>query len=266
MKKQILTYCMIAYSITWLIAFSIYISFKNGYLSEYQLHIYHALAAIGPTLAALICTSIFYGKSGLKKLRSKFKIVFPNRKVLLFILSPLILFLISLFLYRIVKNDWYDFVLFKKQNWASLKLFTAWFLPLLTYAIFEEVGWRGFLLPHLQQQFTAWTSTIYLAIIWAFWHLPFFFYRFDFSLFISIGFLFGIFVGSIILTSIYNSSKGILGTVILFHFLNNLFSMFGKEFIAPVLSTGFVFIAIYIYNRLGKLNLSTLERVKNYLA
>ena len=51
----------------------------------------------------------------------------------------------------------------------------------------------------------------------------------------------------------------------LFHFLNNFCSEFDKEIIVAVLSTGFVFIAIYIYKKYGRINLSEIKRTKNYL-
>ena len=118
--------------------------------------------------------------------------------------------------------------------------------------------------PHLQSQYSAWKSTIILTLIWAIWHLPFFFYRFDFSIGIGVGFFFGIFVGSVILTYIYNSSKGFLFPAMAFHFLNNFCSEFDKEIIVAVLSTGFIFIAIYIFKKFGTDNLSLTERQRNY--
>lgn len=265
MKKQILSFCLIAYGITWVMAFRIYILFKNGELNEYQLNLYHSFAALGPTIGAFISTYCFYGKRGLKRLFGKFRLKFPNEKVVLYILSPLFFFVFGLLIYRIVNNEWFNFELFSQNNWSSSENILVWVLPLVTYAIFEEIGWRGFLLPHLQEKYNAWSATIYLTIIWALWHIPFFFYRFDFSLFMSIGFLFGIFVGAIILTSIYNSSKGFLVSAILYHFLNNLCSMFDKELVAAILSTGFVFVANYIYRMHGRLNLSETERMGNYL-
>ena len=117
-------------------------------------------------------------------------------------------------------------------------------LPLLAYAFFEEIGWRGFLLPHLQEKYAAWTATLYLTVIWALWHTPFFFYRFEWSLFISVGFFFSLLVGALLLTAIYNDSRGYLGGTMLFHFLNNLCSAFEKEIVVAVLSVGFVFLAV----------------------
>ena len=37
----------------------------------------------------------------------------------------------------------------------------------------EEIGWRGFALPHLQQRFPALQSSLLLGTIHTFWHLPF---------------------------------------------------------------------------------------------
>lgn len=129
---------------------------------------------------------------------------------------------------------------------------------------FEEIGWRGFLLPHIQEKYNAWASSAILAVIWAGWHIPFFFYRFNFSIGISIGFFFAIFIASVILTSIFNSSGGGVISVILFHFLNNLFSAFEEELILTVLSSGYMLIAFYIYRKYGKINLSNSNRMKNY--
>jgi CAAX protease family protein len=37
---------------------------------------------------------------------------------------------------------------------------------------FEEIGWRGYVLPLLQRQYTPLVSSIILGGIWALWHLP----------------------------------------------------------------------------------------------
>lgn len=264
LNKKVIIYSSIAFFITWTIAFGIYGLFRKGMIDESQLNLFHSFGAIGPTFAAFITTYIFYGKQGITNLLSKLKFRLPKNRTIFLITSPLLFFIVGLFIFKIVTSNSYDFGAFVKLSWGTNYDFIIWLLPLLTYAIFEEIGWRGFLLPHLQSHYTAWKSTIILTVIWALWHLPFFFYRFDFSLGISIGFFFGIFVGSIILTSIYNSSKGFLLPVMTFHFLNNICSAFDKEIIVAVLSVGFVFIAIYIYKKFGKTNLSPINRQQNY--
>ncbi len=229
-----------------------------------QLNFYHSIAAIGPTVAAFPTTYMFYGKQGVYKLLGKLHMHITNKQTILFIISPLLFFVIGLLVYPLFKGTFFDFETFTKAKWSTSDSFIIWILPSITYSVFEEIGWRGFLLPHLQETFSAWKATIILTVIWALWHVPFFFYRFDFSIGIAIGFFFGIFVGSIILTSIYNSSRGFILPVIAFHFLNNLCSEVDKEFIVAVLSTGFIFIAIYIFKTLGKANLSKSNKQQNY--
>jgi membrane protease YdiL (CAAX protease family) len=45
-------------------------------------------------------------------------------------------------------------------------------LSAVTGATGEELGWRGFLLPRLQQRFNALISSLTVGVIWALWHAP----------------------------------------------------------------------------------------------
>jgi membrane protease YdiL (CAAX protease family) len=42
-------------------------------------------------------------------------------------------------------------------------------------ALFEEIGWRGWLLPRLSEKLGSVHAVILTSVIWAFWHLPFVF-------------------------------------------------------------------------------------------
>ncbi|HBB88474.1 MAG TPA: hypothetical protein DC047_12745 [Blastocatellia bacterium] len=59
---------------------------------------------------------------------------------------------------------------------------TPWYLMVGAIAVStwaqagEEIGWRGYALPRLSQQFGLATASIFLGIIWAAWHLPLFFF------------------------------------------------------------------------------------------
>lgn len=52
-------------------------------------------------------------------------------------------------------------------------------------------------------------------MLWAFWHLPMFFYSYDFS--IAVGFLFGLLAGTITFTWLYTSTGGSTLIVAVWH-------------------------------------------------
>jgi uncharacterized protein len=55
----------------------------------------------------------------------------------------------------------------------------GWFMLVGTFAstlvivgLFEELGWRGFALPLMQQNHTALAAALLLGVVWSLWHLP----------------------------------------------------------------------------------------------
>jgi membrane protease YdiL (CAAX protease family) len=56
--------------------------------------------------------------------------------------------------------------------WLSVPILVV---ALIIPALCEEVGWRGYALPRLQEQFGALGASVILGILWACWHLPIWF-------------------------------------------------------------------------------------------
>lgn len=264
MRRPILVYCLIAFGLTWAIVFALIIAHNLHLISDLIRDLLHSLGAIGPAAGALIAARHFYGVHGSTRLISGVRFPRFGIETLVIMLSPLIFFGVGLGVHRIATHEWFDFHLFAENTWRTPLHFIAWLLPMVAYGILEEIGWRGFLLPHLQQRHSAWVATLYLTIIWATWHAPFFLYRFAFSVPISIGFFFGLCIGATILTSLYNSARGALGTCMCFHFVNNLGSGFDKQYIVATISTGLLFVAIYLLIRYPRAHLSRSSRVTNY--
>ncbi len=99
--------------------------------------------------------------------------------------------------------------------------FVFYFIIILPLSAFwEEIGWRGFLLPILQEKYTAIKSSIIIGFVWGLWHLPIYLainpYGDKTIIFFLMMFI-GCFALSIIATYLYNSTKGSLLTCILFH-------------------------------------------------
>jgi membrane protease YdiL (CAAX protease family) len=241
-----------------------YMLFKQGMWTMDQLNMVYNLGALGPLLGAVISARIFYGHAGVKKLFSTFSLRKLEWKSIRISFSPVLFLVFGLITYPLFKGHWYTFADTQRQfNLNTPISYVNWLLPFITYSILEEFGWRGFLLPHLQSRYTAIRSTAILTLIWASWHLPFFLWRFDFSILISIGFFFSIFVGAVIITSLFNLGRGNIVPVILFHFCNNISAALDKEYIVAVVSTGFVFLAIYLVRTYKPENLSDIGRIRN---
>jgi membrane protease YdiL (CAAX protease family) len=91
---------------------------------------------------------------------------------------------------------------------------------ILSFGHGEEVGWRGFALPRLQTRHSAFFATLLLTLGWALWHLPLFLYRPGYVTMGAadvVGWFLSFLTGAVLLTWLYNESKGSLLVVALFH-------------------------------------------------
>lgn len=88
----------------------------------------------------------------------------------------------------------------------------------------EEMGWRGYVLPRLQAKHSAAAASLILGAIWAFWHLPKYINYFDVTAFgwSVIHFL----SFAVILTWLYNNTKGSLLIVTVCHAVSNTVGVF----------------------------------------
>lgn len=49
---------------------------------------------------------------------------------------------------------------------------TVWMLIGCIYALGEEIGWRGFLVPELSRVTSYFNTSLIIGIVWAVWHIP----------------------------------------------------------------------------------------------
>jgi uncharacterized protein len=102
--------------------------------------------------------------------------------------------------------------------------FTPWYavlpamIPALLIGPVEELGWRGVALPLLQRHLSPLWSALILGVVWAVWHTPAFFLSGTKQSAWDIGpFFLGVVAISVILTPMFNASRGSLLVAFIFH-------------------------------------------------
>ncbi len=135
-------------------------------------------------------------------------------------LLPIVLFALAIFLARLINGEWPDILAIGRTNFLPDLGLATWLMWIVTSGIGEETGWRGFALPHLQTRYNTFVSTLLLWLVWALWHLPGFFYLPSYKsmgLAGFPGFALSLLAGAVLFTWLYNSSRGSLLAVALFH-------------------------------------------------
>jgi membrane protease YdiL (CAAX protease family) len=266
-RHSLLAYTVLAYALSWAVEIPIALSLRGTISTPVPLWI-HYLASLGPGLAALIVSLLTEGSRGAARLLGglgRWRVGW--RYALFAIVAPAALFAVAMLATCLMQGTWPDLSLLGQVDYLPyLGIPRAVVLWLLTFGLAEEIGWRGFALPRLQATRSAFSASVVLGVLWALWHVPAFLYR---DTYIAMGLLvvplmlFSVSVGSVVHTWLYNSTRGSLLMVVLFHGLFDFFSVSaaGGE-TAPVIMTAvLVFWAVRVVKVYGSANLSPVEKV-----
>ena len=106
----------------------------------------------------------------------------------------------------------------------------------------EDLGWRGFMLPVLQDRFSALVSSVLVGLAWAGWHLPLFLNATTthggWPLSQQLLWMVSIFAGSVLWTWMYNSTDGSVLAVAVFHAGINTMGIYHPADMAALLPNG----------------------------
>ncbi len=163
-----------------------------------------------PAISALVMTAYINGTVGIKDLLKRYTLWNFHIKwyLLAFLLLPAIFLLAALISFHFNLQS-----LWTNSPWYFI---VASFLFLTFINSGEEIGWRGFALPRLQEVFgSTLPASILLGVIWGLWHLPeYFFPGPNIPLTQFLFFIAGL---SIIYTVLFNNTRGSLLLAVILH-------------------------------------------------
>ena len=165
------------------------------------------------SVAAVAATVVFGGRSALRSLGSRLVLwrVAP-RWYLAAVALPVLPALAALGTHRALggQHDIHGFVPLA----ATLPLLLS---QVVTHLLTEEAGWRGVALPHLRALLGSLPAGLVLGLLWAGWHIPMFFLAGTHQTYPFPGFLVMVVSISVIMTWIWDHTRGSVLIAALFH-------------------------------------------------
>jgi len=181
------------------------------------------LTLVGPTLAAFLMTAVTQGRVGILQLLHRYVLwrVGISWYLLVLLGVPALLLLPSL----IQPGAFSAFRLPDLSFWLTYLIV---YLSTLVCGgpLGEEPGWRGFALPRLEQRSGPLVGTLLLGVLWGLWHLPLFLLIPGYNgagtglvgiLIPFVAFVITVVAFAVILTWVFNNTRGSLLLAILLH-------------------------------------------------
>jgi uncharacterized protein len=220
----------------------------------------HLLGGLGPAIAALVVLRCTEGRPGWHRLGRQLRAWRGRRRVWAFaLLVPPLLLLVAAPLSSWIEGrsplalHWSAFG--QSTEFASLPLALWWIVNLGFYGVGEELGWRGFLQPWLEQRHSVVSSAGLVSLPWAAWHLPLFgitpSYR-AMPLAGFLGFAMSIWVASWIFAWLMHAGRGSLLIVVVFHAWFDIVttSPLGPSGLPTAMGVGVTLIGLVLLRRL----------------
>jgi membrane protease YdiL (CAAX protease family) len=215
-RHPLAAFLVLAYGLTWAlwIPLAVFRDAASGAYSSLALPIGSNI----PSAVAIVLTAIGLGKGATRKLLGRLLIWRVGWRWWLLLLAPTALVVGTLDMVAVTRGG-------PTAALAMPVLSAVVFVGFMTFpgsAAGEEIGWRGYALPRLQARHTALTASLVVGTLHGLWHLPLWLTGdLDHRLSVYPAFLIQAIALAVIYTWLYNSTRGSLLLVVLFHTATN---------------------------------------------
>ena len=153
---------------------------------------------------------------------------------------------------------------FLPQVFGGEMIIPTWYLPIILFVkaiVFggiEEIGWRYFFQPTLQEKLTYLVSTLYTFVAWSLWHILYFYIDGSLATIHLLPFLLGLLSNCFILSAIYTNTRSLWLCVMTHALINALSQLSSAEslWLSLVIKVLIILLAMKIAS-------SSMEKVKS---
>jgi uncharacterized protein len=172
-----------------------------------------------PNIAAfLVIAFVLKQKGGIRKLLKgwlKFRV--PALWYLV-TLTPVAFAVLSMFICRLLYGETpVSEIVFDPMSMLALLVIST-----VTGATGEELGWRGFALPRLQNKMSALNASLLLGVVWTLWHAPLWFAGLGYEKIPFAAYTLLLLSSTVLITWACNHTRGSLVIATLFHLMMNV--------------------------------------------
>jgi membrane protease YdiL (CAAX protease family) len=211
--KTLLSFLALTFGLSW-VPMSLFVIFADQFTALFgkmsATNPLFLLAVYAPGLSGICLVCYHYG---LKGLGSFFRRLFFWRAPILWWLFLLLGIPVIIYSAAAINGTFNE--PFRFAPWTMV--FPALVQSLLLGPMGEEFGWRGLALPLLQRRFSPFWASLILGVVWAVWHAPAFLMSGTPQSGWAFGpFFLGLIAITVILTPLFNASRGSLLIAILY--------------------------------------------------
>ncbi len=205
-------YFVFAFAFSWLLA-GLMIARHNGLIDLPDW--LHYLVAWGPAISASLGVALTQGRAGVRSLIMRlvqFRIGLQGW--LYAVVAPLLMLAVAVLVSWLASGTMPDLSQLGYVDYlGNIGIPAAMLLWVFSFGFGEEIGWRGYAQENIEGKRGFLFTVLLIGVIWAFWHIPFFFYK---DTYMAMGlasfpfFIVTITPGAIVLGWIYTRTKSLL--------------------------------------------------------
>jgi membrane protease YdiL (CAAX protease family) len=258
-RWPVTAYVLLTAGLTWSVWLPL-LAQTQGWIGGSPRPVLHLLGSLGPAVAGIVVTAAVHGRARLADMARRVTAWRGRGRAWVFALGlPPLLLVVAAGVSALAGGqsladlDWSE--LGRSAEFAVLPIGVYWLANLVCFGFGEEIGWRGFLQPQLEQRYPTVVAANVVAIVWAAWHLPLFGITPSYRAMPAIGFLgfaASIWVASWIFAWLSRLGRGSLLIVAVFHAWFDIAttSPLGPELLPTVMGAGVTLIGLVVLHHL----------------